>query len=109
MAKLPCISYLKALADESRWQIVRAVLERPRTVNELAEALGVSQYNISKHLRILRAADIIESERQGKHIVSRINPRLRNDVKEGELAINLGCCRFSFDDSPDFRAFSLPG
>lgn len=98
MAKLPCIPYLKALADESRWQIVRALLERPRTVNELAADLGFSQYNVSKHLRILRAANLVESQRQGKHIESRICPRLLVDVAPGELAINLGCCRFSFGE-----------
>ena len=47
---------LKALADETRWRAVKELPAGPLTVNELSYRLGASQYNISKHLRILREA-----------------------------------------------------
>src|SRR5262245_35439077 len=56
MAQQKCIPKLKALADQTRWAIVGELLHKPRTVSELTERLHVSQYNVSKHLRILREA-----------------------------------------------------
>ena len=50
----PCREIFKALADETRWLIVKELLGRPQTVGELAERLSVSHYNISKHLKVLR-------------------------------------------------------
>src|SRR5688572_4064075 len=65
MSKMDCTDILKALADRSRMRIVKALLAEPRGVNELSEALDISQYNISKHLRILREAGIVEVEPDG--------------------------------------------
>jgi hypothetical protein len=53
----PCIRMLKALADETRWAIVRELLAETLTVSQVTERVKVSQYNASKHLRILREAD----------------------------------------------------
>ncbi len=55
------ITALKALADRSRLRIIRTLLEQPLTVNDLSERLGISQYNVSKHLRILREAGLVEA------------------------------------------------
>jgi DNA-binding transcriptional ArsR family regulator len=59
---------LKALADETRWRIVKELLARPLTVGEIVEHLDVSQYNVSKHVRVLREAGILETARDGKHV-----------------------------------------
>jgi DNA-binding transcriptional ArsR family regulator len=92
-----CTPYLKALVDDTRRRIVRELLSHPSTVNELAERLKVSQYNISKHLRVLREAGIVRATRQGKHVQSRIAPdfQRRNAGKANQL--DLGCCLFRFD------------
>ena len=55
----PCIPLLIALADETRWRLVRELLARPLTVTQLTARLDVSQYNVSKHLRILQQAGIV--------------------------------------------------
>jgi DNA-binding transcriptional ArsR family regulator len=49
----------EALADPTRRRILDLLREHPRTVNELVEALGMSQPGVSKHLRVLRAADLV--------------------------------------------------
>jgi len=85
---------LKALGDETRWRIVRELLNGPRTVGELTRRLDVSQYNVSKHVRILREAEIIETEKQGKHVHCSVAATFRRKLKRNEL--DLGCCTFRF-------------
>ena len=97
MPKQACIPLLKALADETRWRIVRELLSKPRTVGELVERLDVSQYNVSKHLRILREAGIVGTERAGKHVHCRVDDEFRKQLKRNETVLDLGCCTFRFD------------
>ena len=89
-----CIPMLKALGDETRWRIVRELLKGPRTVGELTERLDVSQYNISKHVRVLREAEIIDTKREGKHVSCSVATGFRKRLKRNEL--DLGCCTFRF-------------
>lgn len=88
---------LKALADETRWRIVRALLSKPRTVGELVERVAVSQYNVSKHVRILREAGIVETERTGKHVHCRVAEDFRKKLTRNATMLDLGCCTFRFD------------
>ena len=88
---------LKALADNTRWRIVRALLDESLTVGEITERLKNSQYNISKHLRILREAGIVESEKKGKQVECRIVPAFRKRLAQNQNTLDLGCCTFRFD------------
>ena len=85
---------LKALADDTRWNIVRHLLKSPLTVGQLTEKLSATQYNISKHVRILREAGIVATERRGKHVECAVAEGFRKKLKKDEL--DLGCCTFSF-------------
>ena len=88
---------LKALADETRWRIVRELLVEPLTVGEIVERLGVTQYNVSKHIRILREAGILETERDGKHVECRVAEDFRKRLVRGGNVLDLGCCTFRFE------------
>jgi DNA-binding transcriptional ArsR family regulator len=91
-----CQSYLKALADETRWRIVRELLNRPSTVGELSIRLKISEYNASKHVRILREAGIVETLKTGRHLHCQIGVGFRRRVKKGKKQLDLGCCTFRF-------------
>jgi ArsR family transcriptional regulator len=54
---------LKALAEPLRWRIVQALASEELCVCHLAEDLGAPQPLISHHLRVLRKAGLVESER----------------------------------------------
>jgi|ERR1035437_742924 DNA-binding transcriptional ArsR family regulator len=56
------------LGDTSRLRIVLACLEVPIAVGEIADQLELSGSLVSHHLRLLRAARIVKSERAGKQI-----------------------------------------
>lgn len=48
-----------ALAEPRRREVVELLRERPRTVGELTERLGLTQPGTSKHLRVLRQAGLV--------------------------------------------------
>ncbi|MFO0686877.1 MAG: metalloregulator ArsR/SmtB family transcription factor [Sandaracinus sp.] len=53
---------LFALADPTRLAIVEHVAQAPRRASELADSIGASRPSMSRHLRILREAGILEDE-----------------------------------------------
>ncbi|MCH1865646.1 metalloregulator ArsR/SmtB family transcription factor [Nocardioides sp. CFH 31398] len=55
-----------ALANPVRAAVVHRLSERPRTVTELTEELGVSQPLMSQHLRVLRTAHVVTPTRTGR-------------------------------------------
>lgn len=63
---------MSGLATPARVLILARLLESPATVGELTEALGVSQPTISNHLRVLRHLNLAVGDRQGRHIVYRL-------------------------------------
>ena len=92
-----CIRILKALADETRWRIVRELLQRTLTVTELTERVGATQYNVSKHLRVLREAGIVTTEKEGKNLNCTVDPELKQKIARNKNQLDLGCCTFRFD------------
>jgi ArsR family transcriptional regulator len=101
MPEFDCLDALKALSDRTRLRIVKVLLAGPRSVNEIVETLGASQYNVSKHLRILRHAGIAEVEPSGTWRHYAIAASFRRKLTRGGKILDLGCCRFDFDKLPD--------
>jgi len=56
------------LGDATRLRIVLACLTQPTSVGDIAATLALSSSLVSHHLRLLRAARIVKSERQGKQV-----------------------------------------
>jgi DNA-binding transcriptional ArsR family regulator len=50
----------EAVAEPMRRHILDLLRERPRLVGELVDALGISQPGVSKHLRVLREAGLVQ-------------------------------------------------
>jgi DNA-binding transcriptional ArsR family regulator len=51
---------LTALAEPSRRGVIELLRKEPRRAGELADALGLSAPAMSRHLRVLRAAGLVE-------------------------------------------------
>ncbi len=58
-----------ALGEPSRLQIVELLRRRPFSVGDIAEALGIRQPQVSKHLGLLREAGLVEVEPLGRRRV----------------------------------------
>ena len=58
----------RLMGDTSRLRIILACLAEPINVTQIAEVLGLSQSLVSHHLRLLRAARLLRSERQGQQV-----------------------------------------
>ena len=63
---------LKTLASPRRLEILHALAHGPIEVGRLAKAIGASQPNVSQHLAVLRAAGIVEAERDGREVRYRL-------------------------------------
>jgi DNA-binding transcriptional ArsR family regulator len=91
-----CVVALKALGEETRVRIIGLLIDKPLDVGEISERVGVSQYNVSKHLRILREAGLLEVEKSGRRRLYALPDAVR--VRAAEQGIlDLGCCSFTFD------------
>jgi DNA-binding transcriptional ArsR family regulator len=89
-----CVVALRALAEETRVRIISLLMEEALEVGEIAKRLDVSQYNVSKHLRILREAGLLAVEKDGRrHLYS-----VPEDIsrRAGGGVLDLGCCSFQF-------------
>jgi ArsR family transcriptional regulator len=69
--------FCKSLADAKRLMIIHELREGEKSVNELAERLGLKQSNTSQHLAVLRKAGIIMPRREGNIVYYELaNPRI---------------------------------
>jgi ArsR family transcriptional regulator len=66
------VTFFRAIADGTRWRIIRLVMERALCVCELADILGMPQSSVSSHVQIIRKAGLLESETCGKWTYFRI-------------------------------------
>lgn len=63
---------LKTLANPRRIEILHRLAVSPCEVGRLADELGMSQPNVSQHLAVMRAAGIVEAEREGREVRYRL-------------------------------------
>ncbi len=100
MTGLDCIAALKALGEETRQRILRLLFKEPLGVNEIAARLKVSQFNVSKHLRIMREAGLLEVEKRGRQKLYSVAAPLKSQVASNNNVLDLGCCTFRLDRFP---------
>ncbi len=55
----------KALSDKTRREILKMLNNRDMSAGEIAEHFDMSKPSISKHLDILREAELVSSEKKG--------------------------------------------
>lgn len=73
-------SVFRALADPTRREIVRMLHKGPLTSGEIAEKFPSAWATISRHLAILRDADLVTAERNGNSIEYELNATVLQDV-----------------------------
>ncbi len=65
--------YFKAFGDSSRFKIIQLLSGKEMPVNDIAAAVGLSQPTVSRHLAVLREADVVIDRREGQQVYYRLN------------------------------------
>jgi DNA-binding transcriptional ArsR family regulator len=74
------LAALQALAEPRRLAILELLRDGERPVGELVGALGLSQPAVSKHLRVLRDAGLVEARVDAQRRLYRIRPEPLADL-----------------------------
>jgi len=64
----------QALADPTRRSILSSLSDEGKTVSEIADPFDMSLAAVSKHIKVLERAELVQRERQGSFQLIRINP-----------------------------------
>jgi DNA-binding transcriptional ArsR family regulator len=68
------LSLLQALSDDTRLRILRLIAQQPRTTQELAPLVGLSNAGLSKSLQRLADAGLISPRRESYYVVYSLAP-----------------------------------
>jgi ArsR family transcriptional regulator, arsenate/arsenite/antimonite-responsive transcriptional repressor len=85
------VEALKALAEPTRWRMVALLACEELCVCHLAEDLGIAQPLVSHHLKVLRAAGLVEPEKHRQWTYYRLRRGALEDL-HGRLAAVTACC-----------------
>jgi DNA-binding transcriptional ArsR family regulator len=67
-------SAFEVLADPTRRRILDLLVERERPVGEIVDRLAISQPGVSKHLRVLRDAGLVEARTDAQRRIYGVRP-----------------------------------
>ncbi len=70
----------KALSDETRREILKMLNKRDMSAGEISDQFNMSKPSISKHLEILKEAELISSEKKGQFVIYSINTSIIQEV-----------------------------
>jgi DNA-binding transcriptional ArsR family regulator len=71
-----------ALGEENRRRILDALMEEERPVGDLVALLSLSQPAVSKHLKVLRQAGLVESRTEAQRRIYRVRPEPLREVDD---------------------------
>ena len=97
----------EVLAEPTRRRILDLLVEGDRTVGALVDGLGMTQPAVSKHLRVLRTAGLVEVRADAQRRIYRLRPEPLREVDEWlrpyrrAWADRLDALEAHLDDMPD--------
>ena len=71
---------LKALADPTRREILNLLKQGRLSAGEITEHFDITAAAISRHLSVLKEADLIEDTREGKYIYYTLNASVLEEI-----------------------------
>ena len=77
----------KALADPTRREILRALRDGEKTAGELAELFPLTKSTLSGHFAVLKAADLVSTEKRGTSVIYRLNTTVFEEVLTGLMGL----------------------
>ena len=71
---------LKALADPTRREILNLLKDGKRSAGEISEQVDISAAAVSRHLSVLKDADLVTDTRDGKFIFYELNASVLEEI-----------------------------
>ena len=71
---------LKALADPTRREILNLLKSGSKSAGEICDHFDITAAAISRHLSVLKEADLIEDNREGKYIYYTLNASVLEEI-----------------------------
>ena len=71
---------LQALADPSRREILNLLKQSRMSAGEISNHFSISGAAVSRHLSVLKEADLIRDEREGKYIYYELNATVLEEI-----------------------------
>lgn len=71
---------LKALADPTRREILNLLKSGTKSAGEISDHFNITAAAISRHLSVLKEADLIEDTREGKYIFYTLNASVLEEI-----------------------------
>ena len=71
---------LKALADPTRREILNLLKSGTKSAGEICEHFNITAAAISRHLSVLKEADLIRDTREGKYIYYELNASVLEEI-----------------------------
>jgi len=94
-----CSKYLRAVAEPDRLRIVQCLRGGRKSVGEIAKALGTPVVNASHHLKQLRHAGLVITEKEGRFVYYELAPRFAPPGEGRSLnVLDFGCCRIELSE-----------
>ena len=88
-----------ALADPTRRAILDRLAQGEASVNELLEPFNMSQPAVSKHLRVLREAGVVQMTKMGKTVECSLDKDFHQEMGKPGSTLDFGCCTFRFTEN----------
>ena len=73
---------LRALADDSRRTMLETLADGPATAGELAALLPIARPGVSRHLRVLREAGLVEVRQEAQRRVYSLGPQPLAEIND---------------------------
>ena len=96
-----------ALGQATRWRTFELLLEQGDhglLQGEIGRALGIDKNLMSVHLRIMREAGLVESERSGREVTYRVTPAAMRHAAEALLKKIDGAAKLAAEKQPSAKA-----
>ena len=77
----------KAISDPTRREILKLLNDKDLSAGEIAKHFDISKPALTKHLNILREAELVSSEKQGNFVIYSINVTVLQQALSGFMAI----------------------
>ena len=92
VSDIDTVDFAKALADDTRQKIMAICCCRKISVNDIVAEINVAQPTVSHHLKILKLAGLVTTERRGKQVLYTLD----------QERLAAGCCQVAEDFAPEF-------